>query len=122
MIIKSSQRTNAKQLSSHLMSTENERAELIKSYGVYSQNVAGALAEFEATAKSSRSTKPLFHVSISPHQSETMTEDDWQKAWSLHDEIHGLNGLQYIEVEHEKNGRAHRHRVYNRVNPETGKP
>lgn len=121
MIIKSSQRTNAKQLAYHLIDDENERVVLVGAYGVYSIDIAGSLAEFEATAKASRATKPLYHVSISPHEAETMTEEDWNKTWRVHDETHGLRGLQYIEVEHEKNGRTHRHRVYNRINPITGK-
>lgn len=121
MIIKSSQRSAGKQLAAHLASTENESATLINSSGVYSQDIAGAISEFEAIAKSSIAKKPLYHVSISPSETVNMSHDDWVKTWLLHDTIQRLSGLQFIEVEHVKKGRTHRHRVYNRINAETGK-
>ena len=119
MIIKSSQRSNGKQLANHLVSQENEKVTLINSSGVFSSDVAGSIQEMEALAKGSRARKPLFHVSVSPEESAKMTEEDWKKSWAVHDKIHGLAGLQYIEVQHKKNGRTHRHRCYNRVDPET---
>jgi hypothetical protein len=120
LIPKSSQRSNGKQLAAHLISSENEQVTFIQSNGVYSLNIAGAISEMEAFAKISSAQKPLYHVSISPEQSANMSADDWKKTWALHDKIHGLDGLQFVEVQHEKNDRTHRHRVYNRVDPETG--
>jgi len=121
MIIKSSQRGSPKSLAKHLESDENEKVTIKELNGVYSNNIHDAFAEFQAISKGSKSKQPLYHVSISPAPTETMSDKGWAKAWEVHDQTHGLKGLQYIEVEHSKNNRTHRHRVYNRINPETGK-
>lgn len=121
MVIKSSQRSGGKQLPAHLMADENERAEVVDSHGVFSRDVAGILAEFEAVAKGTQARKHLYHVSVSPQESATMSPKDWARTWQLHDQTQGLNGLPFVEVEHEKHGRTHRHRVYTRIDPQTGK-
>lgn len=121
MIIKSSQRSGAKSLAKHLESDENEKVTIKELNGVYSNSIQSALSEFQAISKGANAKQPLYHVSISPAPTETMSNKDWAKAWSEHDKAHGLEGLQYIEVEHAKNGRTHRHRVYNRIHPETRK-
>lgn len=125
MIIKSSQRANRKQLAEHLASDENERATVVNSGGVLAQDVAGALAEMEAMARGTRCIKYMYHVSISPEETARMSREDWVRTWALHDQVHGLKGLPFVEVEHAKRGRdgaerVHRHRVYCRVD-ETGR-
>ena len=120
MIIKSSQRSNPKQLGLHLKSDENERVSFVDLDGVLSTNITEALIEFAEIAKGTRATKPLYHVSISPEKSACMTKSSWQQCWALHDKVHNLEGLSFIEVEHQKKGRTHRHRVYSRIDIETG--
>ena len=122
MIIKSSQRAGSRELAKHLSSGENETVRIVGSHGVLNQSIEGALQEFEAISMASNCKKHLFHVSISPSPDvHMMTGEDWEKTWVLHEEINNMKGVPYIEVEHVKNGRAHRHRVYERVNYETGK-
>lgn len=122
MIVKSSQRSNAKQLAEHLSSSENEEVVSLGSYGLVECNsISGGLAEMEAIAKASRCVKHLYHVSISPSPQYKVTEKQWKRIWELHDEIQGLEGYVYKCVGHIKNNRCHQHRVYERVNPETGK-
>lgn len=118
MIIKSSQRSGGKSLAKHLTSPVNERVTLIATFGVNSSDVAGAIAEMKMVAMGSCAKKYLYHVSASPEDGVEMTESDWERVWSLYDKEHGLHDLQYIEIEHEKNQRVHRHRVYNRVSLE----
>ena len=117
----SSMRASAKALADHLISPENEKVTVKKLEGVYSNDVHGALAEFQAISKGSRAKKFLYHVSVSPAPDQVMTEKDWDKVWAIYDKVHDLNGLQYVEVEHIKLQRVHRHRVYNRLDPLTGK-
>ena len=121
MIVKSSQRSGYKELAKHLNSVENETVRIVGAQGVLAESVEGALQEFEAIAMASNCRKHLFHVSVSPDMSVHMSDEDWVKTWQLHEEINKLKDHFFIEVEHIKNGRAHRHRVYERVNAQTGK-
>ncbi|HFC30375.1 MAG TPA: hypothetical protein ENJ44_04950 [Oceanospirillales bacterium] len=121
MIVKSSQREGSKELAKHLNSGENETVCVVGSRGVLNETINGALEEFEAISRGSNCQKHLFHVSISPSPDVHMNNEGWEKTWLLHEEINKLKGHFFIEVEHIKNGRAHRHRVYERVNYETGK-
>ena len=121
MIGKSSQIAGTKKLANHLVSNENESVRIVTSYGLVSgDSIHSALAEMEAIAKSSCCEKHLYHVSISPSPDESITDKQWIRAWELYDQVHNLHGLPFIEVEHNKKNRTHRHRVYERVNPETG--
>ena len=122
MIVKSSQRSGARNLADHLKSDENESVRVVGSQGIVaSSSISGALAEMKAIGMASRCNKHLFHVSISPDADKNMTETQWKRAWELHDEVQGTKGLTYIEVEHCKKKRTHRHRVYERVDHDTGK-
>jgi hypothetical protein len=119
MIIKSNERSNAKQLASHLMSKENEHSTFTDSRGVLGVDVADALAEMTAIAKGSRASKPLFHVQYSPDPDQPMDTKKRERMFNLYEQVQGLQHLQFIEVEHKKGDRTHWHRVYNRVNPNT---
>lgn len=119
VIIKASQRSNSLELSAHLQSDENERVTMIDTYGLNAQDIDGAIKEMMTVAAGSAATQPLFHVSISPHPDEIMTEKDWKFAWDLYTERMGLEGLQHATVGHDKHDRHHQHRAYNRVDPAT---
>jgi len=121
MIIKSTQREGWEELEVHLESDENEKVRVVKTRGVILETIGGALEEFEAIAKASNCKKFMFHVSASPHPNESMTEKQWLALWKQHERINNLENAAYIEIEHDKNGRIHRHRVYCRVNSDTGK-
>ena len=121
MIVKSSQRSGARNLADHLKSDENESVRVVGSQGIVaSSSISGALAEMKAIGMASRCSKHLFHASISPASDKNMTESQWKRVWDLHDEVQGTKDLSYIEVEHCKNNRTHRHRVYERVDFITG--
>ena len=80
MIIKSSQRANAKQLAEHLSSDENEKVTIIGSSGIIDDStISGALAEMEAISNGSRCIKHIYHVSISPAPGYKVTEKQWPK-------------------------------------------
>jgi hypothetical protein len=121
MNLKSTQRAGMNELAIHLISDENESVRVVRSRGVVSESILGALQEFQAIANASNCKKHMFHVSASPHPDEVMTEKQWQILWRQHEKINGLENALYIEVEHVKHGRTHRHRVYERVNSDTGK-
>lgn len=125
MIIKSSQRTGAKQLAAHLTKTiDNGEAQTVaitgSRYLLVDSTVRDVLDDMTMMAAAApRCQKHLYHVSISPDQS--MTNKSWAKAWQLYEQEFGLQGRAYIEVTHGKGNRPpHKHRVYERVD-ETGK-
>jgi len=121
MIAKSNQISGAKKLADHLSSTENESVSIIQIKGLISQeSIHEVLAEMDAIAKASCCKKHLYHVSISPSPDESITDKQWNRIWQLYDQIHNLHDLCFIEVQHNKKKRKHRHRVYERVNTDTG--
>jgi len=121
MIIKSSQREGWKELAIHLESDENEKVEIVKTRGVMLESIRGALEEFQAIAKFSNCKKFMLHVSASPAPDEIMTEKHWDILWKNHERINGLEEASFVQVAHDKKNRNHQHRVYLRVNSETGK-
>jgi len=115
-------RKSHKGLGKHLVSHENEEVTIMGSRGILqSLNVYGALAEMAAIGRATRTTKYFYHVSASPGKELAITNKQWEKVWSLYEKVQGLKKQNYIEVEHKKKGRVHRHRVYLRVDPVSGK-
>lgn len=114
MIAKSSARAGAASLAAHLASAENERVSLGASRDlVRGDDVAAALAEMEAISKGSRCEKHLYHVMLNPAQ--PLSAEQWGRAWQAYEQEFGLEDQPFIEVEHHKEGRTHRHRVYDRI-------
>lgn len=115
MIFKSSQRSGAIRLADHLTNAQdNERIAILASRDlVRGDNVHRALAEMEAISKGTQCSKNLHHVMMNPAQE--MQPDQWAKAWEAYEAEFGLEGQPFIEVEHHKEGRTHRHRVYDRI-------
>jgi len=112
MIIKSSCR-GSKGLGEHLAAEENEVARVTETAGIVSLDTESGVAELVGVGAGSRTKTPLVHASISPEQ--LLTEEQWRRAWDEWERARALSGQAYIEVEHQKKGRSHRHRVYSRV-------
>lgn len=121
MHVKSSQRAGRRELAKHLISDENEQVRIVQSRGVVDSSISGALAEFEAIATGSNCKKFMFHVSASPAPDEQMSEKHWEVLWKNHEKINGLENASFVQVEHQKKNRTHQHRVYLRVDSQTGK-
>ena len=124
MIIKSSQRAGHKSLAAHLSKQRDEDGspQTVTIIGcrnlLSASTVEAALDDMEIMSWASPKTqKDLYHVSMSP--SEELTPDQWEEAWQRYDAEFGLGNYPYVEVQHEKLGRCHRHRVYERVDTET---
>ena len=117
MILKSSTRGSAG-LGAHLQADENERARVTAGRGILSTDTENAVAELTARGTGSSTKKPLVHASLSPDQ--LMTKEQWKRAWKEWEQARGLEGQPYIEVEHKKKDRVHRHRVYSRVDVDRG--
>jgi hypothetical protein len=121
MIIKSSSRGAARQLADHLCNAnDNETVFFTDSRYVLSEDVHGALDDLEVTAGLNLKCKQyLYHVSINPDRD--VTAEQWQHIWTAYEQEFKLEEQPFIEVEHCKAGRTHRHRAYLRLDLETGK-
>ena len=115
MILKSSQRASARRLADHLTNAhDNERVVVLSSRDlVRGDDVHHALAEMDAISKGTSCTQHLHHAMMNPAQS--LTEDQWAQAWAVYEQEFDLENQPFIEVEHHKEGRTHRHRVYDRI-------
>lgn len=115
MILKSSERANATSLANHLTNAnDNERVAILASRDlVRGDDVHRALAEMDAISKGTNCTRHLHHAMMNPAQA--LSEDQWAQAWAAYEQEFGLEDQPFIEVEHHKEGRTHRHRVYDRI-------
>ncbi len=77
------------------------------------------MREMEALASGSQCKNYLYHASINPPANENLSPDQWAQAVELLEKNLGLEGHQRIIVEHVKEGRAHQHIIWNRVDPDT---
>lgn len=63
--------------------------------------------------------KFLYHASINPAKGERLTVQQWENAVDLLEKNLGLEGHQRATVKHVKDGRAHYHIVWDRVDLDT---
>lgn len=117
MILKGNIRAGGQELATHLLNTEsNERVELAEISGFATEDLHGALAEVEAIATGTNSTKPLYSLSINP--SQEMTREQYGQAIDKIADKLGLQDQARAVVFHIKNGREHAHVVFSRIDTE----
>lgn len=121
MIIKGGAAGNTGFWSKHLKRDDtNDRAEVMQISGLLSSNLPDALREMEAIADQSRSGGNfMYQANINPGAGERLTEAQWKEAVDTLENYLGLAGHQRVVVEHEKEGRVHRHVIWNRVDVHT---
>ena len=120
MILKGSCRANGFDLATHLMNGyDNERAELCEVRGTIADDLHGAFAEIEMIASGTRAQKPLFSLSINPH--EALTREQYFEAIDAIESRLGFAGQPRAVVFHEKEGREHYHVVWSRIDAESMK-
>ncbi len=121
MIIKGGAAGNVNWWSGHLLRDDtNDRAEIKETRGVLGQTVYEVLREMQAVASGSRSQGNfMYQANINPRDNEHLTPDQWREAVDTLEKNLGLEGHQRIVIEHEKEGRVHRHVVWNRADVDT---
>lgn len=120
MILKGAIRGTPEALGRHLMnSRDNDLIEVHQVDGFISQDVQGAFAEIATIAKGVKSNKPLFSVSLSPPQDQSVGSEVFEAALARIENATGLTGQPRIVVFHTKDGRRHAHCVWSRIDPET---
>jgi hypothetical protein len=121
MIINGGRAGNVGFWSSHLQRDDtNDRAEVMEIKGLLSEDLPTALREMQAIGDQSRSKGNfLYQANLNPEAHEHLTPEQWTEAIDILEKKLGFEGHQRIVVEHEKNGRVHRHVIWNRVDVET---
>lgn len=125
MVIKGSSRGHSRRdvrrLAAHLMSGENETAEIIAMDGVVASDLLDAFEEMRALSRGTRCRKAIYHASINvaADEAESVGLPKWQEAADELGRRLGLEGHQRVLVLHRKHGREHLHVVWGRVNPVT---
>jgi hypothetical protein len=73
----------------------------------------------DTIASGTRCKNGFYHANINPRYGEQLTEEQWEQAVDLLERNLGLSGHARFVVEHEKEGRTHRHVVWSRIDPDT---
>jgi hypothetical protein len=111
VIIKGGAAGNVGWWSKHLERDDtNDRAEVMEISGLLATNLPTALREMQAMAAQSRSHGNfMYQANINPDTDERLTPVQWKEAVDTLENHLGLGGHQRVVVEHEKDGRVHRH-------------
>lgn len=116
MIVKGNSRSNGAFWAKHLMNAEdNERVAVVEMKGLYADDVKEALREMRLLAAGTRADKPYYIVSMNPREDERLTPEQWEQAADTLEHNLKLDGHARCVVEHEKEGRTHRHIIWSRV-------
>lgn len=99
---------------------ENEFVRVCEIGCFIAKTIPEALAEMWAIADGCKAKDFLYHTSINPRPGVTLSEKQVKESVDTLGKNLGLAGHQRVVVEHVKNGRAHYHVVWNRVDPKTG--
>jgi len=122
MIIKGASRGRARDLARHLLRTDqNETVRLFECRGTVARDVEGALREMEALGLASRTSKPLYHASISPEKHLPLTDRQVSVAVDVLERKLGLANQPRLIVLHRKEGRDHVHVVWSRIDIARGR-
>lgn len=121
MIINGGSRSNGAFFARHLMrADENERVTVADMRGfAYAEDVPSAFRELADFASGTRCRNFFYHTNLNARADEHLTPEQWaQVVDSLERGLH-LEGQPRFIVEHEKEGRVHRHVVWGRIDPDT---
>jgi hypothetical protein len=116
MIINGGSRSNWRFFAKHLAKADgNERVEITEIRGLAADSIQEALREMDALASGTRCKNFFYHANINPREDEVLTPEQWEKAVDTLENNLGLDGHSRFIVEHEKDGRAHRHVIWSRI-------
>ena len=103
----------------HLQNTEaNERAELVAVEGLSAETLPEMFREMHALAQGTKCQNYFYQANINPRADEHLTPAQWREAVETLGRNLGLEGQPYFVIEHEKEGRTHRHVVWSRIDQE----
>ena len=116
MIIKGGSRCNRRFFARHLLNArDNERVRVVELTGFAHDSVEDAFRDMEAIARGTRCKNFFYHADLNPRENEHLTEAQWGQAVDTLERHLGLDGQARLVIEHEKQGRIHRHVVWSRI-------
>ena len=120
MYIKGASRRSVAFWSRHLQDTvQNLRAEVVDKRGLAADDLRAMMLEMQEDAQLTRCKNFMYIASFNPCPHEHPTERQWEQMYEIFEKHRGIPaGQQRIVIEHEKEGRIHRHVVWNRVDLE----
>jgi hypothetical protein len=120
VIINGGSRSNGAFFARHLMrADQNERVSVEEIRGLAAQNVRDAFAEMEAVASGTRCKNYFYTANLNPREGEVLTPQQWEQAADTLEHELGLDGQPRFVVQHEKDGRVHRHIVWSRIDADS---
>ena len=120
MIINGGSRSNGAFFAKHLANGEhNERVTLCGIRNLAAMNIADAFREMEAVAMGTLCRNYFYHANINPREHETLTQGQWDAAVTTLERHLRLEGHARFVVEHQKQGRIHRHVIWSRIDVRT---
>jgi hypothetical protein len=120
MYIKGASRRSVSFWAAHLQDRkQNLRADIIETRGLAADDLKDMMLEMQQDASLTRCKNFMYIASFNPCPHEQLTEKQWEQAYEIFEKHRGIpSGQQRIVIEHEKEGRTHRHVVWNRVDLE----
>ena len=123
MVINGASRRNVRFWVKHLQNdAKNDRAELREVHGLAADNLADALHEMEDDARQTRCKNFMYQANFNPAPGEHLNEHQWDRVFEIFEEHRGIPaGQPRVVIEHEKEGRVHRHVIWSRIIGEEGR-
>lgn len=116
MIINGGSRSNGAFFSKHLTNGEhNERVTLCELRNLAATNIPDAFREMQAVAMGTQCRNYFYHANINPKENEILTPEQWRLAVDTLERHLSLEGHARFVVEHQKQGRTHRHVIWSRI-------
>ena len=116
MIINGGSRSNGAFFAKHLTNAEhNERVTVCDMRNLAAQTIPDALREMAAVASGTFCKNYFYHANLNPKEQEQLSEQQWETAVDRLERNLGLIGHARFVVEHQKQGRTHRHVIWSRI-------
>ena len=120
MIINGGSRSNGAFFSKHLLrADENERVSVVEMRDLRAETVPDAFREMQDVASGTQCKNFFYHANMNTRANEVLTPEQWQHATNTLEHQLGLDGQPRFIVEHEKEGRIHRHVVWSRIDADS---
>lgn len=120
MIINGGSRSNGAFFSRHLMrADENERVAVVEIRGLRAETVPDAFLEMRDVASGTRCKNYFYHANLNTRADEVLTPEQWAQAVDTLERELGFTDQPRFIVEHDKEGRVHRHVVWSRIDADT---
>jgi hypothetical protein len=120
VIIKGGSRKNRGFFAHHFLNRiDNDKVRVVEFKGLANEDVSAAFLDMEAMARGTRCENYFYQASLSPRQDERLTDAQWSRAVDTLERHLGFEGQPRFVIEHEKEGRVHRHVVWSRIDADT---